>query len=132
MGLNRTKLTLLQHDEFGSNTRKGGYPLNLHELKLEIWREDSANPLGTDIIIESMLSHEEPVTLEWYLELAFNPLKVEELGGEHIPSIPRILCDPRLKELDPSETYYEEIFRVIADNPKLSTEKARKLVEAYA
>lgn len=46
--------------------------------------------------------------------------------------MPRILLDPRVKELDPSEHYYEETLDAIADNPQLSFEKARQWMEAFA
>lgn len=44
----------------------------------------------------------------------------------------RILLDPRVKDLDPSETYYEAILNALDQFPELSVAEAREFMEAFA
>lgn len=74
--------------------------------------EVSQGPTGLDLLIEEMLELGIPVSLENYLKL--NGLPWEEMDAELRASVPRVLVDPRLKELDPSDTRYESLLDLIA------------------
>ena len=100
--------------------------------KLQNTLEELPNPPGFDTTIESMLRYRTPVTLENYLDHNYPGKDLENLSAEEQTSIPRILLDPRAKELDPSETYYEAILAKLARNPKLTVAEARRLMDEFA
>jgi hypothetical protein len=105
--------------------------LKTQEDKLQSMLEESPNPPGLDVVVESMLRYKTPVTLKNYLDLAHPGQEMKDLSAEEQTSIPRILLDPRVSELDPSETYYEEILEELARNPVLSVAKARRYMGAF-
>ncbi len=94
--------------------------------------EDSENQSGLDVTMESMLRYKTPVTLKNYLAINYPGKTFEELSAEEQSMIPDLLHDPRVSELDPSETYYEEILAELSRNPKLSVKKARQWMEEFA
>ena len=91
--------------------------------------EELPNPLGADAVIRLMINYGTPVTLQNYLALAFGP---EEPGPEQVVQIPRMLFDPRLKGLDPNETYYSLILHAVSNNPELTVAEARQMMGEFA
>ncbi|MBM9536128.1 hypothetical protein [Desulfobulbus alkaliphilus] len=83
-----------------------------------------------DPIIQSLIQYRTPVSLQSYLDLAFDGAKLEDLPAEQRESIPPFLLDPEAKPLDPSDRYYEEILVLVQSNPLLSIEEAREYLEA--
>jgi len=78
-----------------------------------------------------MLENKIPVTRQNYLESAYPPDEIpEELSAEMEAPLPSLLSDPRLQELDPSETYYEELVNLVANNPELIVPETRTMLEA--
>ena len=75
--------------------------------------EEYPNPIGLGPMLEGMLNSGIPISLENYLEL--NGMPWEEMDGESQASIPRVLFDPRLKELKPSERNYATLVGILAD-----------------
>lgn len=116
----------------GLTLEMGGHLLKTQDDKLQSMLEGLPNPPGFDVLVESMLRYKTPVTLKNYLDLSHPGKDYEDLDAEVQSEIPRILLDPRVKELDPSETYYEEILVSLSNNPKLSVAKAREYMDAFA
>ncbi|MBM9536192.1 hypothetical protein [Desulfobulbus alkaliphilus] len=100
------------------------------ESKLPSWPEESTPQAGMDPIIRSLVQYRTPVSLQNYLDLAFDGTKLEDLPAEQRESIPPFLLDPKAKPLDPSDPYYEEILELIDDNPLLTIERAREYLDA--
>jgi hypothetical protein len=97
----------------------------LEELK------ELPNPIGSDKTLDSMLNYQIPATLKNYLERNFPNGVPDPLPPELAASVPRILLDPRLNELDPSETYYDDLVLVLAFHPTLTVEEARDWVKFF-
>ena len=100
------------------------------DSKVPSWTEVPSPEAGMDPIIQSLIQYRTPVSLQNYLDLAFDGTKLEDLPAEQRESIPPFLLDPKAKPLDPSDRYYEEILELIDDNPLLTIEKARKILRA--
>ena len=78
------------------------------------------NQPGLDDVIHEMINLGIPVTLKNYLE--FEGLNPDEIGPELQASLPRVLFDPKLKDLKASGINSDIILRVMADNPEATEE----------
>ena len=74
--------------------------------------EEFPNPTGLDPLIKTMLLQGTPISLENYLTV--NGRDWEEMEPESQATIPRVLFDPRLKELKPSEKHYAMLLKLLA------------------
>lgn len=72
------------------------------------------NPRGlNDPLLQGMIRDRDPLSLKTFLEMDYPDGVPDPLPQEVVNSIPRVLFDPRLKELDPSEPYYPELIQLI-------------------
>ena len=101
------------------------------DSKSPSWPEALTPQLGMDPIIQNMIKYRTPVSLQNYLDLAFDGAKLEDLPAEQQASIPQFLLDPEVKPLDPSDPYYEEILLLVESNPLLTISRARAYLAAY-
>ncbi len=88
------------------------------------------NQPGLDDVIYEMIDLGIQVTLKNYLE--FEGLKPDEMGPELQASIPRVLFDPRLKDLPNSGINYDIILSLMANNPEATVEGIQRNINHLA
>jgi hypothetical protein len=87
-------------------------PLPVYESMKEL--AESPHPPGLSPTLEGMLEDGMEVSLETFLDLNYPGNRPDPLPEEVVADMPRVLFDPRLKDLDPSEPYYADMIECMA------------------
>jgi hypothetical protein len=104
-------------------------PLPVYKSMKEL--AESPHPPGLSPTLEGMLEDGMEVSLEIFLDLNYPGNRPDPLPEEVVADMPRVLFDPRLKDLDPSEPYYKKIIEIIAypDHDKFTINELRDFLD---